>query len=127
MDAKRLLRSLTGAGLAPWIVVIGAILPLPGANGTLGSFPSLCAFHNLTGRPCPGCGLTRAVVCLCHGRFAESLGYHPLALIVLAVIAVYPWLKNKPKMQNAMLVALAASLLLFWPLRLLGFVPVPGA
>lgn len=111
---------LTRVGLAPWILLIGALLPLPGADGKIASLPSLCPFHTLTGVPCPGCGLTRAVVCLCHGRFSESLAFHPLALAVLGVAAVYPLLGKKPKIQTGLLIGLTVVLLIAWPIRLIG-------
>ena len=122
----RVTELLGRAGLAPWILLIGALLPLPGANGQIASLPSFCPFHTLTGVPCPGCGLTRAVVCLCHGRFSESLAYHPLALAVLGVAAAYPFLRKKPKIQTGLLIGLTAILLLFWPLRLTGWIAAPA-
>ena len=109
---------LSRVGLAPWILLIGALLPLPGADGKIASLPSFCAFHTLTGLPCPGCGLTRAVVCLCHGRLSESLAFHPLALGVLGVAAAYPFLRNKPKIQTRLLIGLTLVLLVAWPIRL---------
>lgn len=36
----------------------------------------LCPFRAVTGLSCPGCGNTRAVFALLHGRFAESLSYN---------------------------------------------------
>lgn len=36
-----------------------------------------CAFHMLTGLYCPGCGGTRAVRALMHGRLLLSLRQHP--------------------------------------------------
>jgi hypothetical protein len=46
----------------------------------------LCGFHWLTGRPCPLCGLTRAVFALAKGRWAEALHWNllsPLAFVML--------------------------------------------
>jgi len=45
----------------------------------------LCAFRFLTGIPCPGCGMTHALVAAFQGRFADSARLHPLALPLLAV------------------------------------------
>ena len=36
-----------------------------------------CPFHAITGLYCPGCGGTRAVIALLHGRLLSSFLYHP--------------------------------------------------
>ena len=36
-----------------------------------------CAFHRLTGFYCPGCGGTRAVKALFHGKIITSFLFHP--------------------------------------------------
>jgi len=46
----------------------------------------LCGFYWLTGRPCPLCGLTRALFALAKGHWMEALRFHalsPLGLILL--------------------------------------------
>lgn len=53
---------------------------------TLPSIP-LCAFKMWTGRPCPGCGMTRSVVHLALGDVAGSFRLHPLGLLVAAALA----------------------------------------
>lgn len=42
----------------------------------LPQFP--CVMSSLFGIYCPGCGGTRALVCLLHGKILSSLWYHPL-------------------------------------------------
>ena len=69
------------------------LLPLPGRDGHLGHLPSICPFYNLTGLPCPGCGLTRAFVCLGHGQWRESLHWHPLGWLIYAVFLLL-WLRS---------------------------------
>jgi hypothetical protein len=49
--------------------------------------PSLCTFKNLTGLPCPGCGLVRSVTAIVHGDIAGSLAYHRLGWLVFIYIA----------------------------------------
>ena len=46
-----------------------------------------CPFHWLTGLYCPGCGSTRALHQLAHGNLAAALGYNPLAVLMLPVVA----------------------------------------
>ncbi len=46
-----------------------------------------CMFQMLTGLYCPGCGGTRGVNYLLHGRLLESFIYHPLVLYMAVVIA----------------------------------------
>jgi hypothetical protein len=52
----------------------------------LDRFPSLCLFRNLTGWECPGCGMTRAILCLLRGDLAAALHYNRLALIVFPLL-----------------------------------------
>lgn len=79
------------AGLA-----VGAVLPPDWVlNG-----PQLCIFRLMSGMPCPGCGLTRAVVLAMHGDLTGSLYYHPLGLLfvvsalLLAAVDGYGWWRS---------------------------------
>lgn len=45
------------------------------------SFYPPCLFRLLTGLQCPGCGGTRAVHHLLHGRFAEAFRYNAMLLV----------------------------------------------
>ncbi len=64
----------------------------PAAPGSL--FPG-CAFHQITGLWCPGCGLTRGTYQLLHGNIGAALGHNvftPLALAAI-MIAWLGWLR----------------------------------
>ncbi len=54
---------------------------------------SLCLFRNLTGRKCPGCGMTRAISSAAHGNFPQALRHNRLVVIVLPILA-YEWLQS---------------------------------
>jgi hypothetical protein len=75
------------------ILMGSLLLPLPGRDGSIGHLPSVCPFYNLTGLPCPGCGLTRAFVCLGHGQWRDSLHWHPLGWLVYGVCLLL-WLRS---------------------------------
>lgn len=45
----------------------------------------LCVFRFWTGIPCPGCGMTRALVAAFQGQWRLSFSYHPLGIPLLAV------------------------------------------
>jgi hypothetical protein len=45
---------------------------------------SVCSFRVMTGRPCPGCGLTRGFCCISHARFGEAIYYNPFSFVFYA-------------------------------------------
>jgi len=63
--------------------LIGVSLGWRGGGGI-----DLCWFHWLSGLPCPGCGLTRAVLSLGRGEVGAAFRLHPFALLVLPYAAV---------------------------------------
>lgn len=48
----------------------------------------LCPFRRLTGRRCPGCGLTSAVSAALRGRILQAGALHPLGLPTAAAVLV---------------------------------------
>lgn len=73
---------------------------------------SICAFYNITGVPCPGCGMTRAFKHLFQGHIAEAFRYHPLFPFVIFIPFIF---KSKKQVYLYLAVAL---LLLVWLIRL---------
>lgn len=69
--------------IAGWVVLaltVGVLTAVRlGALERLGGLPP-CILHSLTGLYCPGCGGTRAVSALLHGRLLRSFFFHPLVL-----------------------------------------------
>jgi len=43
----------------------------------------VCLFRAMSGLPCPGCGLTRALSSLVQGDPATAFSYHPFAFFIL--------------------------------------------
>ena len=66
------------------ILVLASVLAVtPGERVCMPSLanlplPELCMTKGLWGVDCPGCGLTRSLICLGHGDLWASLQYHRL-------------------------------------------------
>ncbi len=69
-------RGLLGLGALGCCVGAAALLPL-------------CPLANLTGWPCPSCGITRAALALLQGDPARALALHPLAPLVLLLAGLF--------------------------------------
>ncbi len=86
-----------------------------------------CIFHSTTGFHCPGCGSSRAVHQLLHGRPDLALAYNPLATLLLPVVAYVFFAQvlemisrfHLPRMTIKVqwLWTLLAVVVLFWILR----------
>lgn len=134
--------SSRGSNLAVVVVVLallaaGAILhPQGSGEHTALSFlgltlPTVCSFRLMTGLPCPGCGLTRAVALLMHGQLGASLAMHPfgIAAIGLALLqippravraagAVPPWTFRWDRLWAFALVTTAVLMMSWWIVRI---------
>jgi len=77
VDPELLLLGASTGSLAWGCAWVGSGLPLP-----------RCAFHAMTGCPCPTCGATRCVAALLHGRVGEAMGWNPMVFLGLAAMAL---------------------------------------
>lgn len=69
--------------LAPAAVLVAAtMLPVRWESPV-----PLCLVKGLTGRDCPGCGMTRAFLCIGHGRFADAVAMHPGSIPAYVIVA----------------------------------------
>ncbi len=53
------------------------------------SFYPRCPFHAAFGILCPGCGGTRAVAALLHGRWLEALHFNALIVLLTPFLLVF--------------------------------------
>ena len=74
------------SGLLCAVAVAGVILWQ--YEPTAESFYLKCAFHTWTGGHCPGCGTTRALHHLVHGRFIDAVRCNPLLIVGGPIIAI---------------------------------------
>jgi hypothetical protein len=49
---------------------------------------SFCWFRSMTGLPCPGCGLTRAVFAISGGEFAAAWHFNPFGYLAYGILIV---------------------------------------
>lgn len=68
-----------GAVLARRLLIMLSIAT--GAGLILLSKIPVCPMANLSGHPCPGCGLTRATLDCLRGHFGEAFHMHPLVFV----------------------------------------------
>ena len=66
----------------------------------------LCGFYWLTGRPCPFCGLTRALFELAKGHWGAALGFNALSPLAFAMLFSLFW--NGPVRARLWTAGLAA-------------------
>ena len=52
-------------------------------------FAPICPVVFITGLPCPGCGMTRAVLCLMHLDFAGAWQMHPFVYVLLVFLIYF--------------------------------------
>ncbi|MFZ6012620.1 MAG: DUF2752 domain-containing protein [Bacteroidota bacterium] len=55
-----------------------------------GDTTTLCMFKNISGLPCPSCGITRSVLLILHGDVAEAMLMNPLGFIAILLLILIP-------------------------------------
>lgn len=83
---------------------------------------SVCYFKNITGMPCPGCGMTRSFLLILQGQFGKAWELHPFAYgwMVFAVIFFVDRyiLRKKEVLWRVALILLCGGMLVFYVYRL---------
>lgn len=82
MNRRRALATALGLVVSSVLALIYVVPPESGL------YPS-CPIHILTGILCPGCGGTRALHALLHGRLAAALELNPLVTSAAAPVLVF--------------------------------------
>jgi Protein of unknown function (DUF2752) len=78
LDHERIWLSISVSSLAVMAAWFALGLPWP-----------RCVFHDLTGRPCPTCGATRATTQFLHGHFLAALRWNPLVFAALCALSIF--------------------------------------
>jgi hypothetical protein len=117
----------------PLVGLIGAIVIFSYNPAETSIYPP-CLFHLMTGLYCPGCGSTRAIYQLLHGRILEALDLNALLVIFLgsgaflAIIRALPLRTGRvSKIDSGIRLAwiwiIMGFTLLFWVARNLRYFP----
>ena len=112
-----------------WLAIApGAVLGLMTMASPSDDGPTICPMALLTGVACPGCGMSRAIAWMFRGDLERSVGYHPLAplVVIFGVVALVwalgrrfgGWKTPRTALINAGLIVFAALLIAVWLARL---------
>lgn len=104
--------------------VVAAVLLYFLAHALFGAFcPSLL----ITGFPCPGCGMTRAVIYLLKGQFARSWALNPAAVFWVVWIFLSAWNRyikgGKSKILNRMVFGILFFMAAVYIIRMKRYFP----
>lgn len=114
-----------------WLVMaalIGLVLATIHVAAHFGGQIGTCLFHRFTGRPCPFCGTTRALVSAATGHWVDAFIESPLGAVLYpmlwigAAVAIEHYWRRKPfgvRLPNAVWISLLLALVLNWGYRLL--------
>ena len=84
-----------------------------------------CPIERLSGISCPGCGMSRALLCLLRLDIAKALYFHPLSVVMPFAAAV--WMLRRmfsSRLLRSLSGVLIAAFLICWLMRLYAGDPV---
>lgn len=93
-----------------WKRDLGAVAVIAGFYIVLFALGITCPIKFVTGVSCPGCGMTRAWLCLLAGKPALALHYHPLVWLPPVALAVYLFRARLPRWAVKCSLAAAGAL-----------------
>jgi hypothetical protein len=76
-----------------WIIITGLFLVIPFLINPDLVPVSICGFKNLTGLPCPACGMSHSLHALTHLRITDSVRFHPVGALLYLLVIIF-FLKN---------------------------------
>lgn len=75
-----------------------------------------CIWKKIFGIICPGCGYTRALLCILKLDFKKAFYYHPLFWTIPFLI--YCFIGNSNKVKNIILIMIVLLFIVVWIYRL---------
>ncbi|MCH5256861.1 MAG: DUF2752 domain-containing protein [Lachnospiraceae bacterium] len=90
-------------------------------------FHNFCPMVIVSGLPCPGCGLTRSIVCLISGRLSQSLYINPMGIPIACILIYFFWNRyitgRKAKGMTVLITCVVFMLLVLYICRMYMFFP----
>lgn len=97
------------------------------ALALFGTGGSACFFKSVYGVPCPGCGMSRALLALAGGDIALAFSFHPLVPLVpfIGLVTLFRNIAPFRVMYNSGIfwVACAACFVAVWAVRMAAYFP----
>ncbi len=113
--------ALVFAGILIMLVFVN-VTGIVSAERIVHAVPVFCPFEALTGIPCPGCGMMRAMLSLVRGDVGNAAAYNPfcffLAVMVIASVLPSRWLAKTPPAVKKLLpyfyISVLVLVIAFW-------------
>lgn len=84
------------------------------------TFGITCVFLKISGLPCPGCGMTRAILSLVKLDIVSAAKYN-ITVFFMPYIFAYVFFDFKSKIHNCIMIGIAFVAMLNWILKLIIF------
>lgn len=95
-----------------------------------------CPIYSVSGVPCPGCGLSRAMALFIQGHWHAALGMHAFAPILVFAVMLFAITAGMPRRlrqnmllyvaeverRTGMIIILLLAIFIYWGLRLAGVI-----
>lgn len=103
-----------------WIVAVLVVLALiiffSFFDPTTFPFFPRCFFHALTGFECPGCGTSRALHSLVHGKIIAAFSYNPILFLAVPTLLILAF-SQKARRSVTIPVVILIVTILYWIAR----------
>lgn len=99
-------------------MILGAFM-LSIACAFLYVFKIGCPIKFVTGISCPGCGMTRAVMCFIRFDFKGGIMYHPMIISLPVIVFLYLFRNNiNKRLYNGVLIAIIVAFISVYVARM---------
>lgn len=98
------------------LVVLALIIFFSFFDPTTFPFFPRCFFHALTGFECPGCGTSRALHAIVHGKIIAAFSYNPILFLAIPTVIILIFSK-RARRSVALPIVVLIVILLYWVIR----------